>query len=180
MRCFGDGDELYAAYHDQEWGVPVRSEQGLFERICLEGFQTGLSWRLILGRREQLRAAFAGFDPDVLATWTDDDLARAIEAPGVIRSAAKVRMVVRNAIATVGLREEGGLAELVWSHAPEPGPVRETWVDLPGFTGESTALSKVLRRKGFSFVGPTTCYAMMQACGLVDDHLSTCLVRRTR
>jgi DNA-3-methyladenine glycosylase I len=177
-RCFGDGDPLYAAYHDDEWGRPVTTEQGLFEKICLEGFQTGLSWRLILGRRESLRAAFAGFDPDVLVGWGEPELAVALDFPGVIRSAAKVKMVVTNARATVALRDEpGGLTAAVWAHAPAQDTTPASWGDVPAVTNFSTELAKTLRRKGFKYIGPTTAYALMQADGLVNDHLAGCPVR---
>jgi DNA-3-methyladenine glycosylase I len=180
FRCFGSGDPLYEAYHDREWGRPVTTERGLFQKVCLEGFQAGLSWQLILRRREALVAAFAGFDPDVLAGWGADEVASALDAEGMIRSAAKVRMVVTNAIATLLLREghPGGLAGLVWEHAPTGRrPAPRGFGDIPALTLESTALAKALKRSGFSFVGPTTVYALMQADGLVNDHLHRCPVR---
>ena len=176
-RCWGDGDPLMAAYHDEEWGRPVRTEQGLFEKVCLEAFQAGLSWRTVLVRREGLRAAFAGFDADACAQLDEADLERLLAAPGMLRNRAKVLAVGTNARATLALRDTGGLVDLVWSHAPPAGPAPASLADVPAVTPESTALAKALRRSGFTFVGPTTCYALMQADGLVDDHLATCPVR---
>jgi DNA-3-methyladenine glycosylase I len=176
-RCFGDGDALYEEYHDTEWGRPVRTEQGLFERLCLEGTQAGLSWRLILGRRPQLREAFAGFDPDLLAGWSDARLEATIDTPGVIRSMAKIRMARTNAQATVRLRERGGLVDLIWGFQPPPRQVRRRPGDpFVAQTPESVAMSKTLKKAGFTFVGPVTAYALMQAVGLVDDHLPSCPV----
>lgn len=176
-RCWGDGDPLMADYHDAEWGRPVRSEQGLFEKVCLEAFQAGLSWRTVLARRDRLRAAMHGFDPDACARLDEDDVERLLAAEGMLRNRAKILAVGTNARATVGLREEGGLVDLIWSHAPPSAPAPPTLADVPATTSESTMLAKALRRRGFTFVGPTTCYALMQADGLVDDHIATCQVR---
>lgn len=176
-RCFGDGDPMMEAYHDTEWGRPVRSERGLFEKVCLEGFQAGLSWRTILARREQLRAAFDDFDPEICAGYDEASLEAAMLAPGMLRNRSKIRSVATNARATVGLREGGGLTALIWSHRPTVQAVPLTSADVPGSTDASAELAKALRRSGFSFVGPTTAYALMQADGLVNDHLRDCPVR---
>src|SRR5665648_273551 len=159
-RCFGDGDPLYAAYHDTEWGVPVRGETELLERFCLEAFQSGLAWITILRKRPAFRAAFAGFDPEAVAQFAADDVAR----------------LVADARAVLGLWDAGRtLTDLVWSHAPAPRAARlPTWADVPTQTPESVALAHALKATGFRFIGPTTAYASMQACGLVDDHLATC------
>jgi DNA-3-methyladenine glycosylase I len=174
-RCFGDGDELYAAYHDDEWGRPVRDERGLFERLSLEAFQSGLSWLTILRKREGFRAAFAGFDPDAVAHFGGQDVERLLQDAGIVRHRGKIEAAIANARATLVLREAGTpLPELVWSHRPEPRPAPTSWVAT---TTESAALSKALKRAGFRFVGPTTVYAAMQACGVVNDHLASCWVR---
>ena len=177
-RCFGEGDPLYEAYHDQEWGRPVTGERELLERVCLEGVQSGLSWRLVLGRREAYRSAFAGFDPDVVAAYDEEVVARLTADARLIRSRRKMDMIVRNARAAVALRETGGLPALIAAHAPPERPAALTFADLPASTPESTALARALKRAGFSFVGPTTAYALMQAVGLVDDHLLGCPVRQ--
>ncbi len=176
-RCFGDGDPLYAAYHDDEWGRPVTTEQGLFEKLCLEAFQAGLSWRIVLGRRETLRAAFEGFDPETVAGYGEQDLARVMAADGVIRNGAKISAAVTNARAALALRDGAGLAALVWSFAPPEASAPVRWADIPAVTEASTALAKALKRSGFRFIGPTSAYALMQADGLVDDHLTDCPVR---
>lgn len=173
-RCFGDGDPVYESYHDTEWGRPQRSEQALYEKVCLEGFQAGLAWITVLRKREALRAAFAGFDPDAVMSVDVEPL---MKDPGLIRSGPKLRAVVRNAAATIALREHGGLAELLWSRAQVPSPAYERWQDVPASTPTSTALAKELKKVGFVFVGPTTVYSLLQACGLVNDHLLDCPVR---
>lgn len=164
-------DPLLQDYYDHEWGLPVRTEQGLFERICLEGFQAGLSWATILRKRPGFRAAFAGFDPEAVALFTDDDVARLLQDPGIVRNRLKVKATIRNAQATLALRAEGGLVAFVWQFQPAstPCPVRHS--DIPTQSPESVALSKALRSKGFSFVGPTTMFALMEAIGMVDTHL---------
>lgn len=179
MRCFGDGDPLYARYHDEEWGVPVRDERGVFERISLEAFQSGLSWLTILRKRPAFRAAFRDFDPARVAAFGDDDVARLLADAGIVRNRAKIEATIANARAVVALREAGvDLAELVWSFAPErPAPPARTLRDLPASTPESRALARELKRRGLRFVGPTTAYAAMQACGVVNDHLAGCPVR---
>jgi DNA-3-methyladenine glycosylase I len=179
MRCFGDGDELYERYHDTEWGVPVRDERGLYERVSLEAFQSGLSWITILRKRDGFRAAFAGFDPEVVADFGPHDVERLLADASIVRNRAKIEATIANARATLDLRDAGSsLPELVWSFAPTEAraPV-ERLGDLPASTPESKALAKALKAHGFRFVGPTTAYAAMQACGLVDDHLAGCLVR---
>ncbi len=182
-RCFGDGDPLYERYHDEEWGRPVTDERGLFERMALEGFQSGLSWLTILRKREAFRAAFAGFDPDAVARFTGRDVKRLLGDAGIVRNRAKIEATIANAAATVALRAGGPtLPDLVWEvHRPAPRatPPR-TFADVPLQVPESVALAKDLRRRGFRFVGPTTLYALMQACGVVDDHLADCPVRLAR
>ena len=178
-RCFGDGDPLYERYHDEEWGFPVRDERGIYERISLEAFQSGLSWITILRKRDAFRAAFADFDPDAVARFGDADVERLLEDAGIVRNRAKIEATIANAGATVALRETGTpLLELFWSFAPTPPPppVR-TLTELPSATTESVALAKALRKAGFRFVGPTTAYAAMQECGVVNDHLVGCPVR---
>ncbi|MEU6343080.1 DNA-3-methyladenine glycosylase I [Streptomyces sp. NPDC046977] len=171
----------YREYHDTEWGRPVHGEAPLFERVCLEAFQSGLSWITILRRREGFRKAFAGFSPDAVAAFTDEDRERLLADTGIIRNRAKIDAAISNARATLELRTayEGGLDALVWSYAPDPAtrPAPRTTADVPAVTAESTALAKDLKKRGFRFVGPTTAYALMQACGLVDDHLAGCFAR---
>ena len=174
MRCFGDGDPVYERYHDEEWGRPQRSEQALYEKVCLEGFQAGLAWITVLRKREALRAAFAGFDPEAVAGLDVEPL---MADAGLIRSGPKLRACVRNAQATLALRESGGLSELLWSRAQVPAPTYDRWADVPASTEDSAQLAKELKRAGFAFVGPTTVYSLMQACGLVGDHLVGCPVR---
>ncbi|MDQ4503041.1 DNA-3-methyladenine glycosylase I [Sinomonas sp. ASV322] len=164
-------DGLMREYYDSEWGMPVRDEQGLFERISLEGFQAGLSWATILRKRPAFREAFQGFDPDVVAAFTEDDVERLMLNEGIIRNRAKIRATIRNAQATIALRNEGGLVEFVWSFRPEATPAPRTLSEIPSTSPESTALSKALRKKGFSFVGPTTMFALMEAIGIIDTHL---------
>jgi len=179
-RCWGDGDPLFERYHDKEWGFPVLDERGLFEKLALETFESGLSWRTILAKRDAFRAAFAGFRPDAVASFGDADVERLLMDPGIVRNRAKIEATLANARATVGLRATGAsLDALVRAHAPVP---RErppaTWDDVPGTIPETVALARELKRRGFRFVGPTTLYALMQACGLVDDHLAGCSSRR--
>ena len=178
-RCFGDGNPLYERYHDEEWGVPVRDERGLYERISLEAFQSGLAWITILRKREGFRAAFAGFDPDVVARYDEEDVERLLADAGIVRNRAKIEAAIANARATVSLRASGtALPELVWSFAPKvPAAPAESLRDVPAATPESAALAKALKAAGFRFVGPTTAYAAMQACGVVNDHLAGCPAR---
>jgi DNA-3-methyladenine glycosylase I len=161
-----------AAYHDDEWGRPVRSETGLYEKLCLEAFQSGLSWRTVLNKRPGFRKAFADFDVNAVAAFGDDDVARLMADAAIVRNRAKILAAITNARATVEL--DGTLPDVVWSHAPARGAGRAAMSDVPGTSPESVALSKTLKKRGFVFVGPTTAYAMMQACGLVNDHLTSC------
>lgn len=182
-RCPWAGDDpLYVRYHDEEWGRPVTDETGVFERICLEGFQAGLAWITILRKREAFRAAFDGFDPARVARYGDRDVARLLADPGIVRHRGKIEAAIGNARALVALHAQGGsLAELVWAHAPaRPGPAPRTLADVPAQTAESAALSRALKAHGFRFVGPTTAYAAMQAMGVVDDHLAGCASRGAR
>jgi DNA-3-methyladenine glycosylase I len=178
-RCFGDGDPLLERYHDEEWGLPVLDERGLFERLSLEAFQSGLSWRTILARREAFRSAFAGFQPDVLSRYSDRDVERLLTDSGIIRNRAKIEATLANARATVALRGLGTpLETIVRANAPTTSPrAPSSWADVPATTPESEALARELKRRGYRFVGPTTVYALMQACGLVDDHLGGCPAR---
>src|SRR5919112_4196632 len=178
VRCWPTTHPLYIEYHDAEWGRPDVDERTLYEKMVLEGFQSGLSWVTILRKRPGFRAAFANFDPDAVADFGDDDVARLMEDAGIVRNRRKIEAAIVNARATVALRDDGGLSQLVWRHRPqEPGPAPEAMADLPAQTPESKALAKELKRRGFAFVGPTTMYALMQACGIVNDHLAACWVR---
>ena len=176
-RCWWGGSTPdYERYHDEEWGRPVTDDRGLYERMVLEGFQSGLSWLTILRKRENFRAAFAGFDIDTVAGFGDRDVARLLADAGIVRHRGKIEAAIANAKAAAAL--DTPLAELVWSFAPD-GRRRapRSLEDLPSVTPESTALAKELKRRGFRFVGPTTAYATMQACGLVNDHIAGCWVR---
>ena len=178
VRCWPTSDPLYLAYHDEEWGRPVRDEPRLLERLCLEGFQSGLSWLTILRKREHFRAAFCAFDPERVARFGDDDVERLMGDAGIVRNRAKIEATIANARATVDLRDAGTpLDDLVWSHRPKPRRAAKRLGDLPAQTPEAVALAKALKRAGFRFVGPTTVYAAMQACGLVNDHIASCPVR---
>jgi DNA-3-methyladenine glycosylase I len=178
VRCawVPPADADYLAYHDEEWGVPVREERRLFELLVLEGAQAGLSWWTILRKRAGYRAAFAGFDPEAVAGFGDGDVERLLGDPGIVRNRLKVESAIANARATLDLRGEGGLDGLVWSFV-DGRPLVNRWRDvgeIPAETAESRALSKELKRRGFRFVGPTVCYAFMQATGLVNDHVVDC------
>ncbi len=162
----------YVAYHDEEWGVPLHGDDAMFERVCLEAFQSGLSWITILRKRPAFRAAFAGFAIDAVAEFTDADVERLMADPGIVRNRAKIEAARRNARAAQQV--EGGLSQLLWSFAPPPRPHPATLADVPATTPESTALARELKRRGFAFVGPTTAYALMQATGMVDDHVAGC------
>ena len=168
----------YVAYHDEEWGRPVRGDDRLFERIVLESFQSGLSWLTILRKREHFRAAFAGFSIERVAAFTDADHARLMADAGIVRNRAKITAAIVNARAAAAL-EDTTLTDLLWSFAPDPDtrPVPRAYADVPATTPESKALAKELKRRGFVFIGPTTAYAGMQACGLVNDHLAGCCAR---
>jgi len=164
-------DPLLREYYDTEWGLPVRDEQGLYERISLEGFQAGLSWATILRKRPAFRSAFHGFNPDVVAAFSGTDVERLLQNPGIVRNRLKIRAAITNARATIALREQGGLVEFVWQFQPDATPEPATHADIPTQSPESVALSQALRKKGFSFVGPTSMYALMEATGMVDTHL---------
>ncbi|AUG79529.1 Putative DNA-3-methyladenine glycosylase I [Kitasatospora sp. MMS16-BH015] len=178
LRCgWGNSAEDYREYHDTEWGRPVHGDRELFERISLEAFQSGLSWITILRRREGFRAAFAGFDIPTVAAFGPADEERLLQDTGIIRNRAKITATIANARAAQALAP-GELDALIWRHAPDPaGPAPRTLGEVPAVTAESTALAKALKQHGFRFVGPTTAYALMQACGLVNDHLADCVAR---
>jgi len=165
----------YLGYHDDEWGRPVHGDQKIFERLSLEAFQSGLSWLTILRKRENFRSAFAGFDPAAVAEFGPDDERRLLADPGIVRNRAKINAVITNARAALAL--PGGLSDLVWAYADGPGPAPRTLDDVPASTKASKSLSSELRKHGFTFTGPVTAYATMQACGVVDDHLAACFRR---
>ena len=178
-RCFGDGDPLYERYHDTEWGFPVPDERALFELLSLEAFQAGLSWRTILGKREAFRRAFANFDADAVARFDPADVKRLLDDAGIVRNRAKIEATIGNARAVLQLRVAGeSLGSLL---RPDPREKRGTppasWTDVPATTPEAVALARDLKRRGFGFLGPTTLYSLMQACGVVDDHLAACPIR---
>jgi DNA-3-methyladenine glycosylase I len=176
LRCpWGISPPEYVWYHDEEWGRPLRGDQAIYERLCLEAFQSGLSWLTILRKREHFRAAFAGFDMAAVAKFGDDDVQRLLADAGIIRNRAKINATIANARAALDI--PGGLSDLVWKYAGEPRPAPVTSADIPAQTPASKALSKELRRHGFTFTGPVTAYATMQACGIVNDHLAACFAR---
>lgn len=177
IRCSWPGmaDPLYLAYHDEEWGRPVRGDDRVFERVTLEAFQSGLSWLTILRKRENFRAAFDGFALPKVAAYTAEDVERLLADPGIVRNRAKIEAAIVNARAALELPD--GLSDLVWKYADPSAPVPKTMADVPAITPASTALAKELKRHGFRFVGPTTAYALMQAIGLVNDHIEGCFVR---
>jgi DNA-3-methyladenine glycosylase I len=180
-RCWwGASTPEYVAYHDEEWGRPVRDDRGVYERLVLEGFQAGLSWLTILRKRPAFREVFHGFDPGTVARFDDGDVARLLDDARIVRHRGKIEATVANARAYLELVEEtGSLADHVWSFAPNgTRPAPRTLADIPATTDESTALSRDLKRRGWRFVGPTTVYAFMQAMGLVNDHLAGCDLRR--
>ncbi|HET9759390.1 MAG TPA: DNA-3-methyladenine glycosylase I [Nocardioidaceae bacterium] len=164
-------DPLMKEYYDTEWGMPVRDERGLFERLSLEAFQSGLSWATILRKRPAFRAAFDDFDPDAVAAYDERDVERLMADAGIVRNRRKVDATITNARATVALRADGGLVDLVWSFRPDTTPAPTSYAEVPSTSAESTALSKELKRRGFVFVGPTTMFALMEAVGIVDTHL---------
>jgi DNA-3-methyladenine glycosylase I len=177
-RCpWGAGSSAdYVTYHDEEWGRPLRGDPELFERVSLEAFQSGLSWLTILRKRPAFRVAFAGFDPAVVATFGAEDEARLLADAGIVRNRAKVAATIANARAVLAL--DGSLTDLLWSFAPDPPKAApRTLADVPAVTPESTAMARTLKREGFRFVGPTTAYALMQATGMVNDHLAGCAFR---
>jgi DNA-3-methyladenine glycosylase I len=172
----GPDFELYRDYHDQEWGRPLHGRVPLFERTSLEAFQSGLSWLIILRKRENFRRAFSGFDIETVARYTDADVARLMADQGIVRNRAKIEATIANARAAADVDD---LSELLWSFAPAPRPRPAASSDVPSATAESTAMARELKRRGFRFVGPTTAYALMQATGMVDDHLRACWVPST-
>jgi DNA-3-methyladenine glycosylase I len=177
-RCWWAGTAPeYVRYHDEEWGRPEHDGRALYEKLCLEAFQSGLSWLTILRKRENFRAAFAGFEPERVAAFGDADVARLMADAGIIRNRAKIEAAIANARAVLDL--DVPLSELLWSFAPDPAsrPAPAGPDDVPAVTPESTAMASELKRRGFRFVGPTTGYALMQACGLVNDHLAGCAAR---
>jgi DNA-3-methyladenine glycosylase I len=176
-RCPWGALPALRAYHDTEWGLPVDDESALFERLCLEGFQAGLSWLTILNKRERYREVFHGFDADRVSALTDDDVERLVQDPGIVRNRAKIEAARRNALSTVALRDDGGLAAFIEKFAPSQTPAPTDTDELPGSSPESQALSKALKKRGFAFVGPTTMYALMEATGMVDTHLVDCFRR---
>jgi DNA-3-methyladenine glycosylase I len=176
LRCpWGVNPPEYRAYHDAEWGRPVRDDVGIFERLCLEAFQSGLSWLTILRKRENFRAAFGGFDIEAVARFGGADETRLLADRGIVRNRAKIEAAIANARAALSL--PGGLAATVWKYAVPDAPPPRSLADIPATTTGSRALARELKGHGFRFVGPTTAYATMQACGLVDDHLKACFRR---
>jgi DNA-3-methyladenine glycosylase I len=176
LRCgWALSDPLYIDYHDTEWGRPLRGDRGLYERLTLEAFQSGLSWLTILRKRDNFRRAFADFDPTAVAEFDDGDRARLLGDAGIVRNRAKIEAAIANARAVVAL--DGSLTELIWSHQPADHHVPKEMGEVPATTPESIRLSKSLKANGFVFVGPTTAYATMQAAGIVNDHLANCWVR---
>lgn len=168
---WASSDLLMRKYYDTEWGMPVRDEQGLYERLSLEAFQAGLSWATILRKRPAFRAAFADFNPDKVALFNDADVERLMNDAGIVRNQRKILATINNAHATIQLRDKGGLADFIWSFQPDETPQPRTIAEIPTKSAESLALSKALRKEGFNFVGPTTMYALMEAVGIVDTHL---------
>jgi DNA-3-methyladenine glycosylase I len=174
VRCdWAVGSELYRDYHDQEWGRALHGRVALFERMSLEAFQSGLSWLIILRKRENFRRAFSGFDIEKVARFGDADVARLLADQGIVRNRAKIEATIANARAAI---EVDDLSELLWSFAPAPRARPKASSDVPSTTPESTAMARELKRRGFRFVGPTTAYALMQATGMVDDHVRACWV----
>jgi DNA-3-methyladenine glycosylase I len=174
-RCWwATGTDDYLAYHDDEWGIPVHGEARLYERLTLEAFQSGLSWLTILRKREGFRAAFARFEADAVADFGEAEVERLMADASIVRNRLKIRAAINNAQAVVRLRHQGGLDELFWSFAPSGHRQPRTPAEVPAITSESAGLAKALKGNGFTFIGPTTAYASMQACGLVNDHLAGC------
>ncbi len=176
VRCFGTGDPLYEDYHDHEWGVPVRGERDLFERVVLEGFQCGLSWSTVLRRRDALREAYAGFEPEILVSWGERDVERLLTDSRVLKNRRKIESVITNARTLVALHEAGDTLErLVWSFVPASHERPASPAEMPSRSPEGDALAKALKQAGFRFVGPTTAHATLQAIGVVNDHAVGCL-----
>lgn len=178
QRCFGDDDPIMADYHDQEWGVPVHDDRGLFEHLTLDIFQAGLSWRVILHKRPAFREAFAGFEPEAIQRFDDDDVARLLQNEAIVRNRAKIEATINNARAYVELKSDGtSFSNFLWGFTGGEtikGPRAERFEDLPTKSPQSEAMTKGLKELGFRFVGPTICYAFMQAVGMIDDHLVGC------
>jgi DNA-3-methyladenine glycosylase I len=177
LRCgWANADDEYRRYHDEEWGVPLHGDRPLFEKLCLEGFQAGLSWITILRRRPGFREVFADFDPEVVAEMGEHDVEALMHDTRIIRNRAKIEAAISNARVVLELTADspGALDELIWSFAPEPRPRPTSLAEIPATTPESVALSKALKKQGLRFVGPTTVYALMQSAGLVNDHLADC------
>lgn len=164
-------NDMLRDYYDSEWGMPVNTEAGVFERLSLECFQSGLSWAIILSKREAFREAFANFDPEKVALFTENDFDSLMDNPGIVRNKLKIRATIANAEATLMMREEGGLANFIWSFKPEATPTPRTIAEIPTQSPESKELAKALKKRGFKFVGPTTMFALMEAIGMVDTHL---------
>lgn len=175
IRCPWGDDPAMTDYHDREWGRELHGDVALFERMSLEAFQSGLSWLIILRKREQFREAFAGFDPEVVAGFGEADVARLLDDAGIVRNRLKIEATISNARTILEL--DRPLDELLWSFAPAPGPAPQTFADVPATTPESVVMSRTLKKQGFRFVGPTTAYALMQATGMVNDHLLDCMAR---
>jgi DNA-3-methyladenine glycosylase I len=184
LRCFGNNDPLLAAYHDEEWGVPVHDDKALFEHLILDSFQAGLSWQIILHKRDNFRRVFEGFDPHLIARYTDDDVQRLLADAGIVRNRRKIEATIANAQAYLALvADVGSFDGYIWgftNHQTHFGPPAGTWKDVPTVSAESKAMSQSLKQRGFKFVGPTICYAFMQAVGMVDDHLVDCFKFRPR
>jgi DNA-3-methyladenine glycosylase I len=180
IRCWWCGDDpLYVAYHDDEWGVPTTDDRALFEKLCLEGFQAGLSWLTILRKRDAFRRAFAGFDPEEVARFGPQEVDRLLTDAGIVRNRAKIEATIANAGAYLDLvADEGSFSSYVWAFAPAAAPVPRTLAEVRATSPEATAMARDLKRRGWRFVGPTTAYAFQQAMGLVDDHLVGCHARR--
>lgn len=169
--AWASADDLMREYYDTEWGMPIRDERGIFERLSLEAFQSGLSWATILRKRPAFRTAFADFDPDAVVAYDDADIERLLGDAGIVRNRAKILATIGNARATIDLRHDGGLVDFVWSFQPAQTPEPRVSADVPTTSPESEALSKALRKRGFRFVGPTTMFALMEAIGIIDTHL---------
>jgi DNA-3-methyladenine glycosylase I len=175
VRCPWGDDPAMTRYHDEEWGRELRGDVALFERMSLEAFQSGLSWAIVLRKRDRFREVFEGFEPDAVARFDESDVVRLLGDPGIIRNRLKIEATVANARTLLDLDES--FSDLLWSFAPEPRPAPTSYADVPATTPESIAMAKALKKKGFRFVGPTTAYALMQATGMVDDHLAGCVAR---
>lgn len=175
VRCPWGDDPAMTAYHDTEWGRELRGDVALFERMSLEAFQSGLSWAVVLRKRDRFREVFAGFDPVVVAAFGEADVARLLDDAGIIRNRLKIDATIGNARTLLDL--EGSFSDLLWSFAPAPRPAPRSVADVPATTPESVAMAKELKRRGFRFVGPTTAYALMQATGMVNDHIAGCVAR---